>query len=565
MLHVQRSSLLPRLPILVIVLALATSGWVIGEAAAAKSTVCTITVNSADEKDAFRRHLPKDKFEFVELVEPGNRNWLASACQRGIQCDVLVISGHFGGAQVAATEFYSAEAGSAEFLPVEEMERASCSDSCPGIFSKLKEVYLFGCDTLSPAASHATSDEIARSLVQAGRTPQDASRISNALNARHGETNRDRMRRIFAGVPIIYGFSSIAPLGPAAASTLSRYLQSASASDVGNGQISQRLLSQFAANSMTVTNGLFDADPQAGHRADVCQFFDDRLAPAQKLAFIHGLLRRDVTEVRMFFDRIDAFLASLTDDERRSPAFAVPLATIAQDKAARERYMAFARDAEPTTRTRMIQVAQTLGWLTPAEQHAEIARMVSELLAADTMSFGEVDLICSVNKRGEFDGEFEASGLPPSRQGTVNSWAALACLGNQESRVRMLLALTSPRDADVQMAQVYLLHRPIADAAEFRDVANGLAQMPRSGAQLRTLDTLARQHISDRASLHELARLFSVADTVGVQRAIAGIFIRADYADLDRVALVHTLTDSRLKSPDGADLIDVLIRRLQLP
>jgi len=129
----------------------------------------------------------------------------------------------------------------------------------------------------------------------------------------------------------------------------------------------------------------------------------------------------------------------------------------------------------------------------------------------------------------------------------------------------MLHALTSPRDGDVQMAQVYLRHRPITHAKEFRDVANGVAQMPRSGAQLRTLDTLARQHISDRASFDELARVFSAADTVGVQRAIAGIFIRADYAELDRVALVHTLTDGRLKSPDGDDLIDVLIRRLQLP
>jgi len=553
-----------RLPILVTLLALAAAGWVV-EAPAAKSTVCTITINSADEKDAFRRYLPKDKFEVVELVEPGNRDWLASACQRNIQCDVLVISGHFGGAQVAATEFYSAEVGGTEFLPVEEMERASCSESCPGLFSQLKEVYLFGCETLSPAASHATSDEIARTLVQAGRTPQDAAHFASVLNARHGETNRDRMRRIFAGVPVIYGFSSIAPLGPAAASTLSRYFQSASGSDVGNGQVSQKLLSNFTANSMTVTNGLSDSDPQAAYRADVCQFFDDRLAPAQKLAFVHGLLHRDIMEVRMFFERIDAFLASLTDEERQSPAFVETLTTIARDPAARERYMAFARSAEPPIRTRMIQVAQTLGWLTPAEQHAEITRMINELLTADTMGFGEVDLICSVNKSGEFDGEFDASAFSASRQSMAKYGAAFACLGNPESRARMLVALTSPRDGDVQMAQVYLRHRPITGATEFRDVANGVARMPRSGAQLRVLDTLARQHISDRASLDELARLFPAAETVDVQRAIAGVFIRANYADLDRVALVHILTDSRLKSPDGDDLIDVLIRRLQLP
>jgi hypothetical protein len=166
-----------RLPIIVALLAVAIAGSAI-EAAAAKSKVCTITVNSADEKDAFRRYLSKDRFEFVELVEPGNSDWLASACQRGIQCDVLIISGHFGGALVAATEFYPAEPGVTAFLPVELMERASCSESCPGLFAHLKEVYLFGCETLSPSASQATADEIVRTLVRAGSAPQEAARES---------------------------------------------------------------------------------------------------------------------------------------------------------------------------------------------------------------------------------------------------------------------------------------------------------------------------------------------------------------------------------------------------
>src|SRR5688572_2586485 len=37
--------------------------------AAAERTVCTITVNSSDEKEAFRRHLPEPGHRFVELVE----------------------------------------------------------------------------------------------------------------------------------------------------------------------------------------------------------------------------------------------------------------------------------------------------------------------------------------------------------------------------------------------------------------------------------------------------------------------------------------------------------------
>src|SRR6185436_2002004 len=108
-------------------------------AQAAKRTVCTITVNSADEREVFKQRLPEGDYDFVELVERGRPDWLSSACRQGVKCDLLVISGHFDG----MTEFYSDRLAMRESLPVAEMERASCSDSCPGVFSQLKEVYLF--------------------------------------------------------------------------------------------------------------------------------------------------------------------------------------------------------------------------------------------------------------------------------------------------------------------------------------------------------------------------------------------------------------------------------------
>src|SRR5436190_13511060 len=114
------------------------------EAQADRKTVCTITVNSPDEKEIFRRSLPPDDFQFVELVERGRPDWLASACRKGVRCDVLLISGHFDD----GTEFYSDRLETRESLPVEEMEQVACSDSCPGLFSQLREVYLFGCNTL---------------------------------------------------------------------------------------------------------------------------------------------------------------------------------------------------------------------------------------------------------------------------------------------------------------------------------------------------------------------------------------------------------------------------------
>ncbi|MEO8347224.1 MAG: hypothetical protein ABI607_16175, partial [Betaproteobacteria bacterium] len=76
------------------------------------------------------------------------------------------------------------------------------------------------------------------------------------------------------------------------------------------------------------------------------------------------------------------------------------------------------------------------------------------------------------------------------------------------------------------------------------------------------LDTLGRHYVSDPESLDELARLFPLTKSVYVQRAIAGILIRSDFDAVDKPELVRVLRLHRLKSPDGADLIDTLIRRL---
>jgi hypothetical protein len=87
--------------------------------------------------------------------------------------------------------------------------------------------------------------------------------------------------------------------------------------------------------------------------------------------------------------------------------------------------------------------------------------------------------------------------------------------------------------------------------------------MTGSSAQVHALDTLADQHLSDPESLEELARLFPLAESVGVQTAIAGVLIRADYRAIAAPELVQTLQQYRLRASNGADLIDVLIRRLQ--
>lgn len=531
-------------------------------ALADKKTVCTITVNSPDERDIFKKYLPKGDFDFVELVEHGRPDWLASACRAGVKCDLLLISGHFDG----GTEFYSDRLDAREFLPVDEMERVACSDSCPGLFSQLKEVYLFGCNTLNADAMRSASAEIGRSLMRAGHSPADADSVSRMLGERHGESNRDRMRHVFKDVPVIYGFSSKAPLGKTAGPMLERYFQSGAGADVGSGKPSAKLLGLFAPSSMTTAAGLSDADPRAGFRRDVCQFADDRLAPAKKVEFVHDLMRRDMAEVRLFLDHIEKYSAALGPTERALPAVAAALDGIGRDATARDRYLEFARDADvPAVRARMVALARSFGWLSPAEQRAEVVRMFGEQIARSAVTAAEVNLACELNQDRRFDGELHLLQPTPAQTANVTNAALFACLGSADGHARVLRALISPDDDNVQMAQIYLRHRPLADANEMRIVATGITRMNGSEAQVRALNTLAGQPLKDRESLQELARLFPVAKTVDVQRAIAGVLIRSDYQSLSRPELALALRKTRLKSPDGEDMIDALIRRLQIP
>ncbi len=531
-------------------------------AAPEKQTVCTITVNSPDEKEVFRRHLPESKYRFVELVERGRPDWLASSCRAAVSCDVLIISAHYDG----GNEFFSDQLEISEFLTVTELERVSCSGSCPTLFSKLKEVYLFGCNTLNPAPQSSASAEIVRSLVREGHSPKEAKRQLDSLDAAHGESSRDRMRQVFKDVPVIYGFSSKAPLGPVAASTLNRYFRASGGREIGQRRVSRSLLGYFSPFGMSAAPGITDKDPHIDARLDMCRFADERLSDAAKLSFVHELLQRPTAEARLYLDRIQRLTAELDEQTRRTPAVAKALKTIASDSQARARFLEEARGAEqPAVRVRQVDVARDLGWLSEDERWQELALMLGELQARKEVGVQEVNLACSLNQKHDLEGAFNRRVVPGSAVDDVPHAAMRACLGSSEGRVRTLEGLVSTDGADVRIAQAYLRHRPITDTAELRRVAANIAHMAPGDAQVHALEALGRHYLSDHEVLLMLTQLFSQTPSAPVQNAIAGILIRADRKSIASPELVHTLVQHRRPSPSGANMIDALIARLQAP
>jgi hypothetical protein len=530
--------------------------------AADKQTVCTITINSADEQQTFRRLLPADKYRFVELVEHNRPDWLGAACQAKVACDVLVISGHHGEGS-EGNVFFSESLEHGEHLPIEELERVSCSDSCPSLFAHLKEVYLFGCNTLNPQPQHTISSEIVRSLTREGKSAENAARIARLLGQTRGESSRDRMRLLFKDVPVIYGFSSVAPLGPVAGSILNSYFRHSGTGEIASGRPSSSLLQQFSKHRMVAARGIGDGDPLLPLRQDVCSFADDRLSVAQRLDEVHGLLQRPMAESRLLLDRIERFAAKLDPSTRQQPEVADALQRIAQDDASRERYLAFARDADEfPTRARMIEVAHALDWLTPPQRREELVRMLGELLARKDIGAPNVDLACTLNKDGELDGALERLETGSVAQDVAHS-AVLACVGSSQARARVLEGLVSPDDADVRIAQAYLRERPITDVSELRRVTQAIAGMSAPEAQTRALDVLARHYVADRESVDVLKHLFTKTRSSSVQNAIAGVLIRADRSSVAGPDLLSTLRENRLRASSGGNMVDALIERLE--
>lgn len=541
---------------------------------AAPRTVCTITVNSADEKEAFQRHLGEPGFRFVELVERGRRDWLTSACQAGVRCDVLVVSGHFDG----RNEFFADDPDLRENLTVDELERVSCSASCPGLFEPLKEVYLFGCNTLNPHALGSAAGEVMRELVRDGHSRAEAEQYLRSLGERQGESSRDRMRQVFPGVPVLYGFASFAPLGPVAGEVLEQVFKAGGAREVGQGRRSPKLLGGFAGYGMTAVAGVGSVagvqDALAGARQDMCQFADDRRSLVQRLAFVQLLLQRPIGELRLHLERVERMLEQLDDATRQDPEVARRLDAIANDLGARSRFLALARDSSAYERVRLLDLGRGLGWLTDEHRWRELALMLGELQDRSEIGPGDVDLACTLNRSHDLDGAFHRRMAPGTDD--VAHAALRACLASGEGRQRTLAGLASPALADVQAAQAYLRHHPITDPAELRSVAEAIAAMAPSDAQAHAVESLGRLYLSDRSVLNRLVRLYADTPSPAVQAAVAGTLLRADprvirsASGSDRAELLRLLREQRRPAgngkgggSNGGGMIDALIRQLE--
>ena len=204
-----------------------------------KLQVCSVTINSSQEIETFRERLDPEKFEFIELVpqeseqeqEPSGPieitlageepSWFERACERDIQCDVLVISGHFGGS------FFGTE--SDYYLSLQEMEKLVCQRKCEGVLSHVKEVFLFGCNTLAgKAPDNRTPEEYLQVLLEDHIPRPIAERVTATRYSHLNNSFQNKMRLVFTSPDrsaLLYGFHSIGPAGSSVKHLLEDYFK----------------------------------------------------------------------------------------------------------------------------------------------------------------------------------------------------------------------------------------------------------------------------------------------------------------------------------------------------
>ena len=132
-------------------------------------------------------------------------------------CDLVVYSAEFAG------RFFGKQGVS---LSLQEMEEASCQPRCTGLFRRPREVFLLACNTLATKDEDSrTPEEYLHVLLDHGFDRAAAERVVELRYGPLGPSFREALRRVFAGVPRIYGFSSVAPRGEYTAPMLARYLR----------------------------------------------------------------------------------------------------------------------------------------------------------------------------------------------------------------------------------------------------------------------------------------------------------------------------------------------------
>lgn len=413
--------------------------------AIAKKTVCTATINSKEEREVFRSKLNPQDFNFVELTDYSSdklnksNDWFEKACESGIKCDVLIVSGHFGGSFFGDTD-YSLELGT--------LEKNSCQKRCAGILENPKEVFLFGCNTLATKdLDHRTPQQYFAALVEHGIDAAEAERIVSARYSPIGSSYSDRMRRIFEGVPLIYGFSSVGPSGKNVKSSLTKYLNEIGdynkhLQSIEDGKTeNQTFLKNMTAYTTALASGMKTNEPVLAEvKENSCKLSDDNVSLEDRLEHAGNILQ---SSPYIYFPTVADFVSQNFSNQSiqgNNTDIANKLVRITARTELKEQVMKIANAGGfgPTLQMDLLNFSRTVLWLSSTEYEMKVRELFNDLLRKPTIQ--NADVFCSLMEEQEDSSSDEVKlkleDLPTGMDfSNIYSLLMLGCSSTEDSRI----------------------------------------------------------------------------------------------------------------------------------
>lgn len=284
--------------------------------ASAKYNICTITLNSKEEIDLFKKNLNPNVFSFVELTDLASsksepeavkgvlwpiEGWFNKVCELETNCDALIISSHQWEGK------FFGEAKSSSFrLSADLLQEKKYQNSCGSFFKKIKQVYLFGCNTLTKNDGDYTSFESYLDYLAYDNHTENLSEQLPEAHTKFGRappSNFFIMRSIFSDTKKIFGFSKRSPVGKDLVPSLNKFFEQMSSAqfemslekDTNNDDFNSVLLKQMSAHNMVATTGFNSDNKIELERIEFLnQMRSPRISFSEKLIILKNRLNADL-------------------------------------------------------------------------------------------------------------------------------------------------------------------------------------------------------------------------------------------------------------------------------
>lgn len=366
-----------------------------------KKVICGMTINSKDEVMEFVKRLKpgaKDSdFVFKELTKMGtDRTWFRNACSSGTQCDILVISAHFGGTLFGDNNKIR--------LDLNTLEAASCNNTCNGILRNPKEVFMFTCNMLARKQRDARTPRQYYNVLLQYYPPHLAQYYVQTRYGAWGGTFYGRTTRTFAGVPKIYGFTSVSPYGKDIAPLVRQYVNtvpnySKHIDGIKKGSTNHYLAGSLGRSGMVQVAGVQPKTFGDHVRGNLCRYFNAG-SSGSKLSVLAQVLKEK---------KFEPYLTYVEEFYRKNKVrWGAGHASIKSNTRVKTHVLSMigANKDMPHTRIDLVNFASAVGWINKGQRDTYLQDVLKDLFKGQLSVNRRFD-ICSVGRRhGSFIGKY---------------------------------------------------------------------------------------------------------------------------------------------------------------